>query len=492
MVKCIVTFSDVILYWNAFDYEKINCEFYIYQNKKYVGKTNKTHYTIRDIEDKNVIIDIFLDSDKRQLFYHNEFIMPDKPRFIDISKEPYLAVGDGKTMNTEKIQKAIDDCGINECVYIPKGNFLTGALNLHSNMELYIEKEGALIGSVNPITYLPKVLGRSEGIEQEVYRALINVGNIRNRDECACENVMIHGGGKIVGGGYELLENVIQREREEMSVFSADEPIMNMLGTCGLGRPKLLSIGCSKNIMIDNIEFSNGAFWNVHMIYSDQITTCNCKFISHGIFNGDGWDPDSSTNCILFHCTFDTSDDCVSIKSGKNPEGNVIAKPCKDIYVFDCKCLDGHGFTIGSEMSGGIENVYIWDCDVAKTIFGIEIKATKKRGGYVKNINVKNCAASRIMLHSVGYNDNGIAAQNPPKFSECKFEKMIIRGEAREWRQTEVKPCRAIEITGFEDDYEIENIGFYDIEINNGRNSMEQIFSFQRTKGITISNISVR
>ena len=119
------------------------------------------------------------------------------------------------------------------------------------------------------------------------------------------------------------------------------------------------------------------------MIYSDNIVTNDCTFISEGVHNGDGWDPDSSTNCTIFACTFFTGDDSVAIKSGKNPEGNIINKPCKHIRVFDCVTKYGHGICMGSEMSGGIEDVKIWDCDLENSVYGIEIKGTKKRGGYV-------------------------------------------------------------------------------------------------------------
>lgn len=107
----------------------------------------------------------------------------------------------------------------------------------------------------------------------------------------------------------------------------------------------------------------------------------------------DGWDPDSSTNCTLFASEFHTGDDAVAIKSGKNPEGNEIGRPCAHIKVFDCRIGYGHGICIGSEMSGGVEDVQIWDCDFANSLYGIEIKATPKRGGYVRGVTVRDCTA---------------------------------------------------------------------------------------------------
>lgn len=149
------------------------------------------------------------------------------------------------------------------------------------------------------------------------------------------------------------------------------------------------------------------------MIYCDDIQTDHCTFVSEGVWNGDGWDPDSSTNCTLFASEFSTGDDAVAIKSGKNPEGNEINRPCAHIRVFDCRNDCGHGICIGSEMSGGVEDVQIWDCDLANSLSGIEIKATPKRGGYVRGVTVRDCITPRVMLHSVPYNDDGVPAGAP-------------------------------------------------------------------------------
>lgn len=497
MIKSITTFSDLIVYWDLSDCISKDDIYYVYLNNEYILCTVKTHFTIRDIVEKSGSIDVYTDNEKKSLFYHDEYSLSDKPKFIDISCSPYNAVGDGITVNTDAIQKAVNDCGENECVYIPKGTYLTGALNLHSSMELYIEKGGVLLGSADPIDYLPKIRSRFEGLEMESYQSLLNMGNISNRDEICCQDIIIHGGGKICGGGRPLAENVVSIEKERLKEYMdslGDEinTYENLETIPGRLRPKLINISCSKNIIIDNIEISNGSCWNVHMLYSDNVVTCNCSFCSCNVWNGDGWNPDSSTNCTLFNCDFNTGDDCVAIKSGKNPEGNRIGKPCEKIRIFDCRCTDGHGFTIGSEMSGGVNDVYIWDCDIKKSIFGLEIKATKKRGGYVKNVYVARSRVSRIMMHSVPYNDDGIAADTQPVFSDCMFEDLTICGEAREWGETEIKPCDAIELIGFDSECKIQNIVFKDIVIDNGYSSVRQTLSLQRLNNITISNISVR
>lgn len=133
--------------------------------------------------------------------------------------------------------------------------------------------------------------------------------------------------------------------------------------------------------------------------------------------------PDSSTNCTIFACEFCTGDDAVAIKSGKNPEGNATNRPTKHVRVFDCHSGFGHGICIGSEMSGGVEDVKIWDCNMAVSTSGLEIKATKKRGGYVRDVEVCDCTLSHVMVHSVGYNDDGIGSDVPPILENFKYER---------------------------------------------------------------------
>ena len=419
MIKENVTFSDIILWWDVSDRESKDTQYFTFLDGKLTNTSNKTHVTIRNISKKTADIEIYKDSEKKQLFYKKSFTMKDKPRFIDVTCDPYNAVGDGKTINTDAIQRAIDDCKENEAVYLPKGKYLTGSLSLHSNMELYIDENAILQGTDNPNDYLPKIWSRFDGIEMDCYQALLNIGEISNRDAISCENILIHGGGKIFGGGKALAENVVEVEKELLKDYIAtlNKESLNSVNEriiAGRSRPKLINVSCARNIFMDNIHFGNGACWNIHMIYSENIVTCNCSIYSIDIWNGDGWNPDSSKKCTLFNCDFSTGDDCVAIKSGKNPEGNAISKPSSDIKVFDCRSFDGHGISIGSEISGGISDIYIWDCIINKSQIGCNIKATKKRGGYVRNIYINNCSFASLNIGLVPYNDDGIPAPHAP------------------------------------------------------------------------------
>nr|MCR5311044.1 glycoside hydrolase family 28 protein [Lachnospiraceae bacterium] len=125
-------------------------------------------------------------------------------RVIDITKAPYNAIPDGKTINTASIQKALDDCDGDSLVYIPSGSFLTGALDIHSDSELLLAEGALLQGTSNPADYLPLIKSRFEGYERQCYRSLLNLGTLDHDAGFNCENVVIRGKGKIYGGGFDL------------------------------------------------------------------------------------------------------------------------------------------------------------------------------------------------------------------------------------------------------------------------------------------------
>ena len=237
-------------------------------------------------------------------------------------------------------------------------------------------------------------------------------------------------------------------------------------------RGRLINISNASNVVIDGLELSNSPSWNVHMIYSDNVVTCGTKFISKGIWNGDGWNPDSSKNCTIFDSEFDTGDDCIAIKSGKNPEGNIINIPTENINIFSCRVKKGrsHGISIGSEVSGGIDGVNIWNSDFSNSFFGIHIKTTKKRGGYVKNVKVNNTKTSRVLIREVPYNDDGEESNSITEISNIKFNNIDIEYNSGDPNFTK-EVDSYIYINGFEfDKVKVNNISFNNITINNKEN----------------------
>ena len=475
----LVTSDTATIYWYKPVELTDELSYTVYLDGKECGKTDRTHFTIKKLKSNHkyrvkVEYTIKKKSARAVKIDKVSFVTPKEKKIIDVTKEPYKAVGDGKTMNTKAFQMAIDEAGPKDRIYIPGGIYLTGALHLHGNIDIYIEKGAVLKGTENPRDYLPKIPSRFEGIEMMCYSSLINMGTMDHSSDINCENVIIHGKGTIESGGRKLAERIIEEEKKHIDTGSLNLSEYEKEETLpGRARPRLINISNSKNVRISGLNLKYGASWNVHMIYSQDVVTDHCSFYSEDVWNGDGWDPDSSHDCTIFACEFNTGDDAIAIKSGKNPEGNVINIPTKNINIFDCISKFGHGIVIGSEISGGIDNVNIWDCDMTDSSNGFEIKATKKRGGHVRNINIRDSKFSRILMHSVNYNDDGEAANDKPEFTDCRFSNVMISGRYLD-EDKKKKSCNAIEIIGFDEPELISNIYFDRVGIYNRSNIVVQ------------------
>ncbi|OZG67487.1 glycosyl hydrolase family 28 protein [Bifidobacterium eulemuris] len=392
-------------------------------------------------------------------------------RDIDVSRPPYNAVGDGVTMNTRAIQQALDDCDASSRVVIPAGVFLTGALTMHSESELHVKAGGVVQGSVDPSDYEPRVWSRFEGVERECYASLVNIGVLDHTAGPTTHDVRLSGEGAIRGGGARLMRATIDRERVRMG--GELDGMADYIAACenedtvpARARGRLISICNAERVELAGLAFEDGPGWNIHCVYSRHVVTHGAMIRSCGVWNGDGWDPDSSEDCVLFDTTFDTGDDMVAIKSGKNPEGNRINRPTRRVRIFSCSALGGHGIAIGSEISGGVEDVRIWDVDLARSRYGIHIKATAKRGGYVRDVSVRDSTVAAVTIHSVSYNDDGESGPDQPYFERFRFERLHALG--RYWGETadDVYPSTAVLVKGFDKPgHEARDIVFKDVTL---------------------------
>ena len=488
------TAHSAVLYWDKPAAAGAGAQYTVYLGGQPVATCGRTHFTLTDLRSQSDY--------QADVFFGHQCVgscvfrtTPVKNR-LDVTEAPFWARGDGKTKNTAALQRAIDACGGGDAVYIPAGIYLTGALRLHSNMELYLDEGAILQGTAEIVDYQPRIPSRFEGTEMRCYSSLLNLGTLDHAAGPNCENVILRGKGTIASGGKLLASRIIESERERLKEYLAQNA--DLVSTCenadtipGRVRPRLVNMSNCRNIWMQGLTFANGASWNLHMIYSDQIVTDHCTIKSDGVWNGDGWDPDSSTNCTLFACEFCTGDDAVAIKSGKNPEGNVINRPTKHIRVFDCHSGFGHGICIGSEMSGGVEDVKIWDCNMSVSTSGLEIKATKKRGGYVRDVEVRDCTLSHVMVHSVGYNDDGIGSAVPPILENFRYERVTLLGRYIDhdhlWHS-----CPAIELCGFDvPGYEVKNVRFKDVVLEDN-NGPAQSIQMQNCQNVSLENITVQ
>ncbi|MBL7738636.1 MAG: hypothetical protein JNK14_05415 [Chitinophagaceae bacterium] len=217
-----------------------------------------------------------------------------------------------------------------------------------------------------------------------------------------------------------------------------------------------------QNVSIDNLTLTEPPCWTLHYVYSNNISCHSLTIRTAGIHNGDGIDPDSSTDSYIFNCLFDTGDDCIAIKSGKNPEGYYVGKPTTNVRITDCDFKRGHGISIGSEMSGGVDGVLVQDCKAGALLHGMQIKGTKDRGGHVKNVTVDNCQLMKITIFSaVNYNNDGEAAPVLPTFENFVFKNIDLS-------QANVKEP-VININGFKDPaHKLRNVVFENIILPGG------------------------
>ncbi len=487
------TDSAVTLYWDKPACAAASQRYEVEVEGREAVQVDRTHYTVTGLgPDAPLRARVCMRAGETELFAETACRTRAKRRRVDVTQPPYGAAGDGATLNTRALQRAFDDCGAGDCLYFPAGVYLTGALRGHGDMEIFLDEGAVLQGTDRPEDYLPRIPSRFEGYEMECYSSLLNFGHLDHAGGPNCENVLIHGRGTIASGGQKLALAVIEQERERLrdELIALGDGIReyeNEHTIPGRVRPRLLNLSNCKNVRVTGLTLQNGASWNVHMIYCDGVVTDHCVFRSEGVWNGDGWDPDSSEHCTLFASQFFTGDDAVAVKSGKNPEGNAIGRPSRHIRVFDCESAFGHGIVIGSEMSGGVEDVRIWDCDLRVSMSGLEIKATKKRGGYVRDVCVRDCVVPRVMMHAVPYNDDGVPAKTPPVLGDCLFERLTLTGLYQASHDGgDMRPCAAIELEGFDaPGYEIRNVVFRDVTLGGASQGVK----IARAQGVTLENV---
>jgi exo-poly-alpha-galacturonosidase len=428
--------NTVTLLWDK-QQDVNNITYQIFLNGKLHGSTSKTNYTAENLTPNTwYTATISMKGNKLNKLNAIRFKTSAKGKIYNILN--FGAKGDNITNNTKAIQAAIDACAAGGTVFIPKGIFLSGALYLKSNMTLHIEEGGVLKGSTVVEDYLPMILNRFEGWELKTYASLLNAGTLNRNGTYNVKNLKIEGKGSISGGGKKLGDAMIKAS-----------------GIRSRGR--LICLMNCQNISLSGLTVTEPPCWTIHYIYSNNVTCQNLNIITTNIRNGDGIDPDSSTDSYIFNCTFDTGDDCIAIKSGKNPEGFFVAKPTKNVRITDCDFKRGHGISIGSEMSGGVSDVLVQDCKAGKLLHGMQIKGTKDRGGYVKNVTVSDCQLQQITVFSaVNYNNDGEAAPQIPTFENFVFKNIDM--------SMAPNVGSAIDINGFKDSlHRLKNVSFTNI-----------------------------
>jgi exo-poly-alpha-galacturonosidase len=459
-----VTDNAATLLWQK-QYGKDSVVYTLLLNGKPVASTNKTNYTLTNLSPATAYkVKLTMKDGSSKSAKTLTTISFTTARMGNIYNIlDYGAKDDTAVVNTRSIQAAIDACTDGGTVLVPKGTFVSGALFLKSNMTLLIEKGGVLKGSTVVEQYQPMILNRFEGWELKTYASLLNAGTLNRNGTYNVKNLRITGGGTISGGGKKLGDAMIKAA-----------------GMRSRGRLILL-MNC-QDVSISNLTITEPPSWTIHYIYSNNITCHDLSIITRNIRNGDGIDPDSSTDCYIFNCTFDTGDDCIAIKSGKNPEGYFVGKPTKNVRITNCQFTRGHGISIGSEMSGGVSDVLVQDCKAGALLHGMQIKGTKDRGGYVKNVTVTDCQLLKITVFSaVNYNNDGEPAPVVPTFENFVFRNIDLT-------MASVKEP-VININGFtEPGHRLRNVSFQAITLPN--NAQVAINNAEAIKFTNVKTVS--
>jgi polygalacturonase len=331
----------------------------------------------------------------------------------DFSIIRFGAKGDGKTDCTNAFRDAIAACqkAGGGRVVVPEGNFLTGPVRLESNVNLHLQRESTIKFHQDPSKYLPPVFTRWEGMELMNYSPFIYAFEKRN--------IAITGQGTLDGqsnaeawwpwngrtqyGWKEGEPN--QRKSRAMLVEMIERNVPVAERVFGEGhylRPQFIQPYRCQNVLIEGVSIKNSPMWEIHPVLSRNVTIRGVRINSHGP-NNDGCDPESCSYVLIKDCSFDTGDDCIAIKSGRNADGRRLHVPTENIVIQGCEMKDGHGgITVGSEISGGVRNLFAENCrlDSPNLDHALRVKNNAMRGGLLENLYFRNMNVGEV-AHAV-------------------------------------------------------------------------------------------
>jgi polygalacturonase len=390
-----------------------------------------------------------------------------------ISIEKFGAINDGITLNTKSINEAIvashkKGGGV---VLIPKGVWLTGPIELKSNVNLHLAKN-ALLQFSKDFDQYPLVQSNWEGLPQmrnqspiwangETNIGITGFGIIDGAGEAwrmvKKEKLTESQWKKLVASGGRLDEAKriwYPSEKSFKGSLSKDPGVISPNKTAAdyeavkdFLRPNLLVFNGCKQVLLEGVTFQNSPAWNLHPLMSEDIVIRNI-YVKNPWYaqNGDGLDLESCKNVLVEGSTFDVGDDGICIKSGRDAAGRERAMPTENVIIRNSTVYHAHGgFVIGSEMSGGAKNIFVSDCTFIGTDIGLRFKTTRGRGGVVENIHAKNIYMKDIAGEAILF-DMYYAAVDP----------IPLTGEKR--AQVQVKLLPVTEETPIFRNFHISNV----------------------------------
>lgn len=371
-------------------------------------------------------------SDYKQLYVNLPFEMPvlQQPIFPDfqVSVKDFGGVSDGVALNTNAFVEAMDALAQKGggSLIVPSGIWLTGPIEFKSNINLHLEKGAIILFSPDKSLY-PIVETIFEGLDTRRCQSPISGRNLTN--------IAITGNGAIDGNGQYWRAVSKEKVTEDMWIeivssggildrdnywvpslqFQKGQNMAEMNVPQNLItdeewesikdflRPVMVSFIECKNVWLEGVIFQNSPAWNLHPLMCENVIIDHVMVRNPSYSqNGDGIDLESCKNSIIVNSIFDCGDDGICIKSGKDEDGRRRARPCENLIVDNCTVFKGHGgFVVGSEMSGGVKNMKITNCNFIGTDVGLRFKSKRGRGGLVENIYIENISMVNIVTEAI-------------------------------------------------------------------------------------------
>jgi polygalacturonase len=316
-------------------------------------------------------------------------------------------------------------------VVAPEGVWLTGAVHLKSRVELHVARGATLKFSRDPAAYLPAVLTRHEGIELMNYSPFIYA--------YGQEDIALTGEGVL--DGQADAEHWWNWTRRAPAGTVSDRARLGQMGEAGVAveqrvfgaghtiRPNFVQPYRCRNVLIEGLTVIASPMWEIHPVECVNVIVRGLKINSHGP-NNDGCDPESCRDVLIEDCVFDTGDDCIAVKSGRNAEGRRLRAPTENVVIRNCRMADGHGgVTLGSEITAGVRNVFVEDCrlDSPNLDIAIRFKNNAMRGGTLENIHIRNIVVGQVRqaVIAIDYNyQEGANGPYRPVFRNMTVEKL--------------------------------------------------------------------
>jgi unsaturated rhamnogalacturonyl hydrolase len=379
----------------------------------------------------------------------------------DFSIADYGAAADGKTDSSEAIAKAIDAAvkAGGGRVVVPAGEYLTGPIRLWSKIELHLDGGATLKFKTDPVAYLPAVRSWFEGMECYNYSPLIYA--------YGAENVAITGDGVLDGqadetnwwpwkgkkdfGWKDGAPKQDNARKRLVKMVEDGTPVEDRkFGGGDYLRSSFIEPFRCKTVLIEGVRIRRSPMWELHPVLSTNVIVRGVHIESHGP-NNDGCDPEACKDVLIEDTVFDTGDDCIAIKSGRNNDGRRIGVPAENHVIRRCTMKEGHGgVTIGSEISGGARNIFVEDCNMDSPNLdrAIRIKSNAVRGGTMENIfvrNVKVGAVGDAVLQIDFVYEEGANGPFKPVVRKLVIENMTVEKTPR---VLDVKGFAGAEISG--------------------------------------------